>query len=400
MPGMKRTQTALTSFFSKGSKPVHEDEPPAKRQQTTAIVPTAADETPSPFAVNTASAPTFDSGNVTTAALNEGLIEFSDEHACFQPFAKPALYICPYRAKGKCHIASTYEENPFEDGTLKIPCQRKCGQFFVSHQKACQHAKIPRCTGVRHSTIPCYWDDCPFVATGDDPEKQMANHIRHKHSKDSTSSYQCSKCAVYYHNDLYKLAMHEERCTGETVAKESNTTMRFKLNNAAQNNEPARFIIVLRSSNRIPEGWKANTDNYRDGLPILGKKILAHFAAKTGNRTGAAFLHAANECPTRRVPALTQDLSYRETENHQKSMVWRGFKFTEAIVNDIKAANQAGIKPIVISQGIDGFFCDVRMILPWLRATRIDFEPVIKKEPGHDLKVDELAAAWKLCQES
>jgi hypothetical protein len=84
--------------------------------------------------------------------------------------------------------------------------------------------------------------------------------------------------------------------------------------------------------------------------------LLAHFAAKSGQNEGAAVLHTAYECPTRRVPALEHDLSYLEQDNHQKKMVYRGFKFTQAIFNDISAANQADIKPFVISQGIDGFF--------------------------------------------
>jgi hypothetical protein len=195
---------------------------------------------------------------------------------------------------------------------------------------------------------------CSFVA---DDEKGMANHIRHKHSKDNRSAYQCSKCAQYYHYDLYKLVMHQERCNPAPVDEE----MRFRLNKAAERDEPPRFIIINRSSNRVRESWKAGTEHYQTGLPIVGKAILAHFAAKSGQNEGAAVLHSAYECPTRRVPALQHDFSYPEQDNHQKKIVYRGFKFTQAIFNDISAANQVGIKPFVISQGINGFFCDVVM---------------------------------------
>lgn len=315
----------------------------------------------------------------------------------FQPFAKRDVNICPYVATDGCkakkqafgtyrdlclHVRSThqlekppneYEENPFEDGTNKIPCPRACGEKFSSHQKANHHAKTSKlCPMLKRDNISCLWKDCAFVADGKDPEKGMANHIRAKHSQDNRSAYQCSKCASYFHMDLYKLAMHEERCTKESVSKVENTTMRFQLNAAARNDEAPQFIIVNRSSNRVPEGWKAGTDHYKTGLPIIGQRILAHFAAKTGHKTGAAVLHTAYECPTRRVPALEHDLSYLETDNRQKKMVYRGFKFTQAIVNDIRAANQAGIKPFVITQGVDGWFCDLKMIMTWLKATKLD----------------------------
>ncbi|KAF3043433.1 hypothetical protein E8E12_007372 [Didymella heteroderae] len=317
--------------------------------------------------------------------------------APFQPFAEREVYMCPFLSKGQCsagdaffdtykklcgHIisdhntdslASSYAEDPSGDGTRKVPCPRGCDGRFVTHQKANHHAKTAECPQPKRDIIPCSWPNCPFIANGKDPEKGMANHIRAKHSRDDTSPYQCSKCSEYYHHDLYKLAMHEERCRAQSVATIEKTSLRFKLNQAAQEHRPPTYIVVVRSSNRILEGWKAGTDSYLTGLPVLGKKILAHFAAKVGSSDGAAVLHAAYECPTRRVPALARDLSYLETQNHQKKMVWRGFKFTQAIVADIKAANEAGIKPFVISQGIDGFFCDVTIIHPWLHQSSLTF---------------------------
>jgi predicted RNA-binding Zn-ribbon protein involved in translation (DUF1610 family) len=320
----------------------------------------------------------------------------------FQPFAEREVYVCPFFSKGRCSdnkafldtyrrlcahvasdhkshgLASTYAEDPFEDGTPKVPCPRACGANFVSHQKANHHSKTAECPLPKRDNIVCSWPQCPFVADRKDPEKGMANHIRAKHARDHTSPYQCSRCSEYYHYDLYKLRMHEERCSSQSVATTENTTMRFKLNRAAREHRPPTYIIVVRSSNRALESWSAGTDSYKTGLPILGGKILAHFAAKIGSSDGAAVLHAAYECPTRRVPALAKDLSYLETEKHQKKMVYRGFKFTQAIVGDIKAANEAGIKPFVISQGIDGWFCDITMIHPWLRQSLLTFELVVK----------------------
>lgn len=136
----------------------------------------------------------------------------------------------------------------------------------------------------------CPWPDRTFEA---DSQKGIANHIRHRHSKDKRGAFQCHKCELYFHYDLYKLAVHEERCKASPVAVEEKATMRFKLNKAAERNDPPRFVIINRSSNRVPEGWKAGLDHYRQGLPVLGKAILAHFAAKSGQNEGAAVLHTA-----------------------------------------------------------------------------------------------------------
>lgn len=226
-----------------------------------------------------------------------------------QPFADREAYICPFFSKGLCNarvafydtyrklcghvvsdhkmdgLATSYTDDPFRDGTLKVPCPRGCGTNFVCHQQANQHSKSSACPQPKRDKITCSWPKCPFVADGKDPEKGMANHVRAKHSRDDTSPHQCSKCSEYYHYDLYKLAMHEERCTTHSVATAEtaeDTTMRFRLNEAAKENQPPTYIIVVRSSNKVLEGWKAGTDSYRTGLPILGKRIVAHFAAKIG----------------------------------------------------------------------------------------------------------------------
>ena len=84
-----------------------------------------------------------------------------------QPFSAKDIYICPYVAIQKCNSAekffntyrslcghvsshhqedclpSTYDEDPLENGTSKIPCPRGCGETFTSHQQANHHAKKP-----------------------------------------------------------------------------------------------------------------------------------------------------------------------------------------------------------------------------------------------------------------
>ena len=101
-------------------------------------------------------------------------------------------------------------------------------------------------------------------------------------------------------------------------------------------------------------------------------------------------------------------------------------------MNDIAAANAAGITPTLLSVGLDGWACDERRLLPWLQTSSLTFDLVIRmngldfgmrdtyvqqigsvywasyhldeiKEalesgPGSDPKTDELIACWKTLQ--
>jgi len=60
---------------------------------------------------------------------------------------------------------------------------------------------------------------------------------------------------------------------------------------AAREGEPPSVIVVSRSSAKAPEGWKDGTNSLQDGLPNIGKKYLAHYAAWT-TFNGAAVLHS------------------------------------------------------------------------------------------------------------
>jgi hypothetical protein len=112
-------------------------------------------------------------------------------------------------------------------------------------------------------------------------------------------------------------------------------------------------------------------------------------------------------------------------------MQYRAFKFTQAICEDIQAANAIGVKPTLISVGLDGWACNERIILPWLRNCKLEFEfmlylngmhfglsrefaqlhhgvywvtydmrqilEAVERFPGHERKYDELIMAWKSC---
>lgn len=98
----------------------------------------------------------------------------------------------------------------------------------------------------------------------------------------------------------------------------------------------------------------------------------------SGFEGGSAVLHSSYNCPTRQLPAPYADESCLAADISGRRVIWRAFKFTQAICQDIEAANQAGIAPVLISVGLDGWASDERKLLPWLRASRLDFQLVLR----------------------
>jgi len=230
--------------------------------------------------------------------------------------------------------------------------------------------------------------------------------------------------------------MHEERCKKGPLSNRE-TSYRFSLTADAANGAPPSVIIINRSSKAPPQCWKDGTTSIKEGLPQLGRKYLAHYASwRSSYSGGSAVLHSCYEAVTRYIPAPAFDNSFLGETPRQKVLLHRAFRFTQAIVHDIEAANQAGIKPTIISVGADGWFCSQKAILPWLQATRLSFDFVVRLSclplgisaqhadlhykvwwilydvkhirialesgPGQDQneKADELIAAWKMLQDS
>jgi hypothetical protein len=153
----------------------------------------------------------------------------------------------------------------------------------------------------------------------------------------------------------------------------------------------------------------------------------------SGFEGGSAVLHSCYQCPTRYLPAKAVVSSFLEKDARQRQVQYRAFKFTQAICEDIQAVNAIGVKPTLISVGLDGWACSERMILPWLRNCQLEFEfmlylngmhfglsrefaklhhgvywvsydtkqilGALQQDPGHERKYDELIAAWKSCQD-
>ncbi|KAG9186618.1 hypothetical protein G6011_09726 [Alternaria panax] len=147
----------------------------------------------------------------------------------------------------------------------------------------------------------------------------------------------------------------------------------------------------------------------------------------------SAVLHSYSNVSTRKLPAPAINHSASEENLHQRLSLHRAFKFTAAIVGDVQAANESCVAPVIILVGLDGWACDTRtLLLSWLQASKLKFEPTIRtmkpwygmadefaikhgevywwtyhateilqaleRGPGHDKKTEELIVVWKLIQ--
>ena len=141
-----------------------------------------------------------------------------------------------------------------------------------------------------------------------------ASQLRHKatgcKSIENLSSLKCRKndCGTF-HADLYDLAMHEELCKGGPPS-DRETLYRFSLTADAANGATPSVIIINRSSKAPPQCWKDGTASVKEGLPQLGRKYLAHYAAWNGYPGGPAVLHSCYEAVTRYIPAPAYDNSF------------------------------------------------------------------------------------------
>ncbi|CAN9163380.1 unnamed protein product [Alternaria alternata] len=200
----------------------------------------------------------------------------------------------------------------------------------------------------------------------------------------------------------------EEGTMSEAVATQSALPTAKPLSpspSAGNTSNPNRVAIQPFKNEQIryapPGSWKDGTDSLQDGLPNIGKKYLAHYAADD-LRWGCSDPQLLRTSPRDIFLACS--------------------------------ANQAGIRPTILSVGADGWFCDAKAIVPWLQATILKFDLVlylnclpngistkfadehygawwIRHDPqlilkalesglGLDEKADELIAAWKILQDS
>ncbi|UPX10890.1 uncharacterized protein EKO05_0001526 [Ascochyta rabiei] len=301
-----------------------------------------------------------------------------------QPSKVLNIYICPYVDTGTCshksgpfhsfrglvqHIGKfhanesivSYEESTIEDDTRKIPRPKSCGDLYVTHQQANQHAKSSACTASVHTNLTCAWKPFNGCKKTSADAKGLANHAN-SHRKDVRSPCECSQdgCGLL-HADLYKLAMHEERCTYRHVA-----TRRTCYPPPAESGTPPALIIINRSSSHPPKSREAGPAKIEKDLPLFGKSILADYVTMSGLKIGPAALHSCSNCSTRELPAVAVDKSIFGDNLHLRLSHHRAFSFAQAITRDIQVANEAGVTPTLLSVGLDGWAGDERKLFPWL----------------------------------
>ncbi|KZM24447.1 hypothetical protein ST47_g4408 [Ascochyta rabiei] len=262
-----------------------------------------------------------------------------------QPFKVLNIYICPYVDTGTCshksgpfhsfrglvqHIGKfhanesivSYEESTIEDDTRKIPRPKSCGDLYVTHQQANQHAKSSACTASVHTNLTCAWKPFNGCKKTSADAKGLANHAN-SHRKDVRSP-------------------------------------------SAESGTPPALIIINRSSSHPPKSREAGPAKIEKDLPLFGKSILADYVTMSGLKIGPAALHSCSNCSTRELPAVAVDKSIFGDNLHLRLSHHRAFSFAQAITRDIQVANEAGVTPTLLSVGLDGWAGDERKLFPWL----------------------------------
>ena len=162
--------------------------------------------------------------------------------------------------------------------------------------------------------------------------------------------------------------------------------MRFELNVATS----YEVIVVRRSSTHPPSQWGSGTGSLLDGLPIWGQSMVRSLVAWQGYDLGLVVLHTCYEVATRHLPLTDMAFVDAEPNINRRGNLRRAYYFTESITADIETANAAGVTSILYSIGLDGWACDAKMILPWLRNLRGSFSLVIRAPALHYGMVEDL----------
>lgn len=339
---------------------------------------------------------------VTTATIAENGTQISKisldvaTKKAVRPFKKRSRYIYPFLRDNKCphktggfhsynglirHVDAKHRgmlcpsSTQLEDGTLKIPCPRECGQMFPSYDRANYHAKNPTlCKATPRKNVLCPWSSIIGCETICKDPKALANHHR-AHVQDARSPFQCSKGCGEFHADLYILAAHETKCEGEGAMIRI-SLYQFELSVATSATSP-RVIIVGRSSGGSPLGWKMGKETFEEGLPLWGHAIRREYVRFIGDES-SAILHVCNNVATRHLPAPEHNDSPKEKDQKRRNSLSQAWKFTAAITRSITMANEADIVPTLLSVGLDGWACDVRMILPYLLHRELQFKLVLR----------------------
>jgi hypothetical protein len=313
------------------------------------------------------------------------------ERVPFYPFKQPETFTCPFEVLGECpkpaklknarsvalHVKQkhpgvtieTYEHNPLEDGTAKVPCPKLCGRLFSSHHAANDHAKNPtHCDRPEIDTYPrrCPWNELPDVECVEvHANAQGAKQHAAVHVHDKRGPFQCHKCDEYW-ADLYLLASHIDRCSTFVRAPHARTCLRIELNDSS---DMATTLLVARSSGPAPSSWLSGLEWIEEGLPVYGTTRMRDYENDFGLERMSAVFHAAASVSSRNLPAPSHQINTSVTSEALQSQLSRAWKMTDGIEEDLKAmaSQNPGVKTTLVSVGLDGFACHTPMILPFLK---------------------------------
>ncbi|KAF2869080.1 hypothetical protein BDV95DRAFT_498895 [Massariosphaeria phaeospora] len=129
------------------------------------------------------------------------------------------------------------------------------------------------------------------------------------------------------------------------------------------------IIIVARSSKQPPESWKGGLGKkakFKEGLPLFGSKFLQHFETVFGPTGRSAVLHEAYTAQTRYLPHGAYHTPAAYDTKHELNSAKIACRFTNNVTKDLEAATTLGVKPILLSVGLDGYSCHVKNWLAYI----------------------------------
>jgi hypothetical protein len=313
-----------------------------------------------------------------------------EEHVTVYPFEPLETYVCPFKILGQCKRSETFrdmkacanhvhrtqpncviktiEEDPIEDGTPKVTCPRNCGQMFAQYGPASYHAR-KTCKVPAESLYPqsCPWNKFGVLCVEMSISARAAATHAGAHVRDPRGPYQCHLCGQYW-GDMYLLQSHIMRCKGTGRAGYSKSCHRIELEVTTK--QPTT-IMIARSSDGTPKAWFQGCEYVEEGLPKWAADKLADHKSDFG-LTGwqlPTFFHAGAAVQSRSLPASKENIATSTTSSARQTQLARSWEFTNGIVKDlnkIASALPSG-KPTLVSIGIDGFACQISLILPFLK---------------------------------
>ncbi|KAH7065757.1 hypothetical protein BKA63DRAFT_585709 [Paraphoma chrysanthemicola] len=280
-------------------------------------------------------------------------------------------YICPFKALGQCgskttaykdyralsnhcnqehrgKIIDSVEFDPFEDGTCKIPCPKRCGGNFSSYHAAHDHAKMPsRCRRPDNVIFPrlCPWSLVPgvdCVYKSDDYRSESAHAS--VHAKDKRGPSKCHFCGANA-ADLYQLASHISRCRTEEQEKWYCAQLRLEFPGSTNTS----LVIVCRASGAALLSWLSGLQFLHQGIFKYAESRVTDAKDDLKLEGANAIFHAHTKTQTRHIPSDT----------HNNATKHKHPRFAQDL--------QLGQKPVLVSVGLDGFACHAPNILPLLK---------------------------------